>query len=340
MTGPSVTVARAFWLLLLIGVFFAVSVVAYFVMMPAPTEKPGASPPLVPRIDKTNYEVLISQEKNAAAEATRLAQVQYDASVKRRIAAHASETANIADQSANRAAEFEPLSKTIYYLASDKVFDKTETDQYLQEHLGPIVEPGLQSLAKDVNADIAAFDHEVRRITVQLATNIAAIGPGVQPAPPRVVPSPMIAPKFSRIVARMGGKYADIGKGIGVDVLNKAIPRSMIADLANMCARIAFRLFGKQVAKVVVALGVPSLGPPGWILDIALVIWTGYDVNQERAKYRDEVRQAIKKQLDDADHQIASRAVIYFSGRTADFLALQTSIATRALEDIQKREPK
>ena len=325
--------------MVLVGVILAVSVVAYFVMLPAPTEKPVTSRPAEPRIEKINYEVLISQEKNAAAELTRRAQVQYDASVKRRIALHASETASIADQAGSRAAELEILTKTIYYLASDKVFDKTETDQYLQEHLGPIVEPGLQSLAKGVNADIAAFDFEVRRITVQLAKNIAAIGPGVQPAPPAVVPPAMVGTEFKRVAEGLGGK-ALVG-GIEIVQVVDAIPKSMLASINRTCANIAGRLFSKQVAKVAGRLPKVPLPPPLEILAfIVAIVWTGYDVAHAHTEYKDEVRTAIKKQLEDADHQIASGAVNYFTGRTTDFLALQTAITTRALEDIQKKEPK
>lgn len=341
MTGPSVTVARAFGLLVLVGAFLAVSVVAYFVMLPAPTEKPVTSRPAEPRIEKVNYEVLISREKNAAAEATRRAQVQYEASVKRRIAAHASETVNIADQAADHAAELKILTKTIYYLASDKALGKKESDQYLQEQIGPIVEPGLQAISKGVSEDFIAFDHEVRRITVQLATNIAAIGPGTQPAPPRVVPPAAIGAEFSKVVMGLGGKFAHVGVDVGSTVIFETVPKTMITKVSQMCAGIALRLFGKQVAKLVSSAMIgTATGPLEIVVLVGSVIWTGYDVIQERKKYRDEVHSAIKTQLDDADQQIESGAVNYFARRAVDFLSIQTSIATKALEDIQKREPK
>lgn len=327
--------------LIILTVVLLVSGVTFLVTRPEPTDKVKvvASPPVVDRLEKANYVDLISREKNAATEATRRAQTQYDASVKRRIAVHASETASIADQAATRAAEFEILTKTIYYLASDQVFDKKDTDQHLQEHIGPIVEPGLQSLAKDVNAAIAAFDFEVRRITVQLATNVAAIGPGVQPAPPRVVPPAMIGAEFKRLADGLGGKA--LGSSIERFAVVDAIPSRMLESINRTCATIAGRLFPKQVAKVTLRLPKVPLPPPIQIaVLVGLSIWTGYDVVHARTEYRDEVRTAIKKQLDDADHQIASGAVNYFSGRTTDFLALQAAITTKALEDIQKKESK
>jgi|JI10StandDraft_1071094.scaffolds.fasta_scaffold01638_22 hypothetical protein len=340
MTVPRVTNKKTVGLFILTVVLLA-SGITYLATRPAPTDKVPTSPPVVHRIEETKYGDLISREKNAAVAATRRAQVQYDASVKRRIALHASETASTADQAANRAAEFETLTKTIYYLAKDQVTGGKEADRLLQEHIGPIVEQGLQSLAKDVNADIASFDYEVRRITVQLATNIAAIGPGVQPAPPRVVTPAMIGPEFSAVVMGLGGKFTHLGVGVGLTAIPEAIPKTMVMKVSKMCAGIALRLFGKQVAKLASSAAIgTATGPFEIVVLIGSIIWTGYDVFHARTEYRDEVRTVIKKQLDHADHQIASGAVNYFSGRTADFLALQTAITTKALDDIQKKAPK
>jgi hypothetical protein len=302
MTHPSVSKDKAFGFLLLAGFLLVVGLATYFFMRPTPTEKTTVNRPAGQTMGDAKYEDLIKREMATAAEDTRRAQREHSASVKRLISIHASKADSIADQAADRASEFATLTKTIYYLAQDQVTGGKETDRYLQEKIGPTVEPDLQSLAREVNAGIAAFDVEVRRITVQLATNIASIGPGTQPAPPRVVPPAMIGPEFNRIIAERGGKFADIAVEIGLDVVPKAIPKTMIMKLSQMCARIALRLFGKQVAKLVGSAVIGTATGPFEIVVLAgAVIWTGYDVWQARIGYRDEVRATMKNQLDSVD---------------------------------------
>lgn len=291
---------------------------------------PIAPSPPVPKID---YQALISEEVGKAKAQTDMVANGYAASLAKLDEAHALKFSAAAYSASEHAATFGSITKLIAYLAWDKAKGTSEAESYLNTLIEPSITPAVSDFHKDVNAETAKNDYELRKVTVQLSTNIAAIGPG-NASPPSILDSSADASlEYDKLLKNLALKGA-INSGSVVLGLPELLGKSILPKLIKPITSIAGRMFAKQIAKVAAMPVISSATGPvpiGPILAVIGLLWTGYDVYRMRPDFQDEVYLKLRTNLDEIRVSARTQASNSASTRTEEIRKVQIEIGAQAL---------
>lgn len=296
------------------------------------------SPP-IPEID---YRALISMETEKAKTQTDAIVIGHQASLAQLDQSYATFFSITARSAAEHAATYKSIAELIGYLALDMARGTSEAESYLNTLIDPSITPVMSDFHNDVNAEAAKYDYELRKITVQLAANIAAIGPGNAPPPPRLDSPDDTSRDFQKILISLGLKGTLAGVGV-VFVLADSVGNSILPKLIKPINAIAGRMFAKQIAKVAAlpmiatATGPIPIGP---IVALIGVVLTGYDIYRLRPDFQDEVAEKLRTNLNelrtDAISQLSESALM----KSKEVKKIQLDVGARALDDLTKQEAK
>lgn len=304
----------------------------------------SSSPP-VPKID---YQALISAETGKAKTQIGGLVKAHQASLAKLDQTHAPKFALAASSASEQAAKFGSITKLIAYLAWDKAKGTSEAESYLNTLIEPSISPALVDFHNDVNAETAKIDYELRKVTVQLASNIAAIGPGDASPPPRIDSSEDTLRDFQQILKSLG-KDATVQVLVGtvgppmIDVIVKRVLPTLIRPISA----IAGRMFAKQIAKVAALpaiLSATGAVPIGAIVTAAVTVlgaaWTLHDIYKIGPDFQDEVYQKLKINLDEIRNSAIVQASQATEIKSEEIRKIQSEIGAKALEDYTKSEVK
>jgi len=267
---------------------------------------------------------------------------RFETSLATVIASYEPRFSKAADAASGKASEYESIAKIIYYLAWDQATDEHRTDEYLTQTIGPIIDPVVSDFGRDVGQAMDNLENELRKNTVQLAIDLAALGPG-NPPPPQQFEAPMdITRAFDQALGNLGLNATGVGVSVAFDAFAVANSR-VAASLLNGVASLASRMFAKQVAKVAAsAVLVVADGPLpiGDILALAGLVWTGYDIVQMQNKFRDEIQKSAAIQFRQVRDGMRGHATTFAEGQLSAFVDLQSKIGSRALTELSKQRVK
>jgi len=300
-----------------------------------PTE---VSPP-VPQID---YGALVSVETGKAKIQTDAIVQGHQASLAKLDQSYATRFPSVASSASEHAATYTSIANLIGYLAWDTVKGTSEAESYLNTLIDPSITPALSDFHNDMNAEAAKYDYELRKVTVQLAANIAAIGPGNAPPPPRLDLPEGISRNYQKILTNLGLKGTLTGAQIGFN-LSDFTGKSILPKLIKPIRAIAVRMFAKQIAKVA-ALPIVSTAtgpiPIGPIVAVIGAIWTVYDISQLQPNFQGEIDDKLRANLNEiriaAISQLSKSALI----KSEEIKKIQLDVGARALDDFTKQEAK
>jgi hypothetical protein len=182
----------------------------------------------------------------------------------------------------------------------------------------------------------------LRKVTVQLATNIAAIGPGNAPPPARLDSQEDTSRDFQQILKTVGFKGTFAGASIGLS-MSELVGNGILPKLIRPIGAVAGRMFAKQIAKVAALPMIASATGPipiGPILAVIGVLWTSYDIYRLRAEFQDEVYDKLSTNLNEirkaAISQLSKSALI----KSEEIKKIQLDVGARAFQDFTKQEAK
>lgn len=289
-----------------------------------------------------NYQALVNEETSKARMQSQKMVAAFQVSLANLDTKYAARFSLAAYEAAASAAKYQSIILLINHLAWDKVNGTHEAESYLTSQIEPSIIPMVSEFSLNLNSETAKLDNDLQKVTVQLAANIAAIGPGDSRPPPRGDSQENTLPKFQQLLKQLG----TTATGNSLLMVNSMIdllgPR-MLPALVSPIRASALRMFGKQIAKLAVlpfvatATGPIPIGP---ILAVAGGLYTGYQIHRMRADFEDDVYVGLKTRLDEIRTTSKANALQFASTKAKEIEKIQSMIGVKALNNLAKTKPK
>lgn len=220
-------------------------------------------------------------------------------------------------------------------LAWDKVKNEHQADAHLTREIGPLIDPVVHALGRDVGAEMDKLESDLRRISVHLAFNLASFGPGNPPAPRRIDAATHITREFfEQALKNLGYHAAGVGVSIAFDAY--AIANSRVgADVLKKIAAVSSRVFAKQVirmaASTVLVLADGPL-PIGDILAAVGLLWTAYDISQMQVQFENEIRMSTETRFGEVRSAMKAQVNVFAASKVSEFRELQSKMGSTSVE--------
>lgn len=302
----------------------------------APTEPPPLDQPSVPKID---YQALVNAETVKASAQSQQLVAAFRVSIENFDAEFAKQLPVAAYNASASAATYKSILSLISHLAWDKAKGTNESESYLASRIEPSIGPAVNEFRLNLNSETAKLDNELRKVTVQLAGNIAAIGPG-DSRPPRVVSQENTMPEFQTILKHLGRSATGNSFSIGLSVVDLVKP-NMLSSLISPVRKIALQMFGKPIARLAVLPFVAEATGPipiGAVIAVAGLLYTGYDIYRMQADFENQVFIDLKTRLDGIRNMSKTSALNFATSRAQDIQKIQAEIGSQALKSLEKQE--
>jgi len=285
-----------------------------------------------------DYKRLVAEKVTEASRQDDLAVTRFNEGLTRAVISYTAKSENAALEIAEKLSSAEDLAYILFYLAKDQTSSAHQTDDYLDSETQPILNALLSDFGRDTNVLIQSLDNDLRRISMQLAVDLASIGPGKSEVPGHIVLTPDVKREFDVIVKRLGidatvlSATVIFSKQIGAGI-SKAIPKRVVA--------IAARMFAKQVAKIAASSAIGSIPSPIPLPQLILlggIAWTAYDIWVIRDNFREEVYKSTKTELDRAGATTRTYAQNFAITKINAFRNIQTAMGSESLKGILGKE--
>lgn len=215
----------------------------------------------------------------------------------------------VAAEAAAAAATAGNCLRLVALLVQDQWSGERAVEAHLQSLLGPHVDPFRGALEADVAAAVDKLERELRRSTLQLANDLAALGPG------RAARDPQAAARASADLQQglrnLGFNAAGLGGSLVFDAV--AVAQSSLRPLlAKQLAALAGRRFAGQAATVAASAAAAAADGPlpiGDILAVAGLAWTAYDGYASLQAFERDVNTAVNNQLAETQSTLHKQAL-------------------------------
>ncbi len=282
---------------------------------------------IIPVAPLSGYPALVHGEAERATEQTQQLMSAYQTALQELDAQYTTSFTRVALNASQKAATYHAILGLIGRLAWDRVKGTSEAELYLHTHIDPEVTPVLSAYSQDLNLAMSKLDQNLRKVTVQLSVNIAAIGPGDAKLPPRIVTDQSTNSDFALVLKSLGRTATLNGVNLALFLIPSPVP--MIADGLN---KIALQVFGKQVLKVAASSAMSAAGPIGVVVDIAMMAWLAHDIYRAKDGFETEIFTSVKSTLDGVRTDSNAKALTFASEETTKFAKIQAEIVAQALQ--------
>ena len=300
-------------------------------------QKSGVEPRVPPEAPKIDCGPLIKIHADQASRRNANAIQSFELEIGRILKARETKLTKAADAAAKEGADYQSCYAIICYLAWDKVRGTSKTEEYLDSEINPTIEPAVAALAADVNRAVDTLKADLRRSTLVLAKDLAALGPSERQRLKKVDIEGLNQADFDQSLRYLGFNAAGIGIGLTFDAV--IISQSRIGKLIwAKIKSIALRIFGKQVTKVAVSAAVAAADGPfpiGDILAVGGLSWTAYDVLYASQKeFEKDLRTSLSNLLLEANHHIHKQAVDYAKSMLKEHQDFQDVIGSQTAKEL------
>ena len=218
-----------------------------------------------------------------------------------------------ATKAADKAAEKESILYTVYCLAKDKIYDRHETEAYLDKNIGPALRQTVDSFASDVEKLATKLDGDLRFASIDLATKMQSPGSGTVSDIRLESPTVQSWTEFDKTLQRLG--YDVPKSGIRFTLSATPMVSSALPQVIRSIGAISLRTFGTVASRLAFAgsilgpiLAVEGPVPIAKIISALGLAWTAYDLTQLQPRFRGDVLDATKNQLATAENTIVGQA--------------------------------
>lgn len=234
------------------------------------------------------YDQMVRDHLKAASASNAQALARYQAALNDIVARHQPRLDAMTREAAEIAAERRTLYPMLGYLARDRMWNTTKTDEWLQERIGKtMVDPVLQAFLDDIGKAADRLQSELDKETSKLAYDLAAKGSEVSPQSLR-------AKAHTDFVHLFTKPAVDAGRTGAVPVLALAF-----FD-APAIAKIGARLFSKQIARLALAPLIAAADGPlpvGEVIVVLLGLWSAWELHKLDAQFQQEVSDSLTHHL-------------------------------------------
>lgn len=237
---------------------------------------------------------------------------------------------------ANKAAEKKVMLETVVYLAKDTVRDTGETDKYLNETIGPILNPHIDAYAGDVQRLATKLDSELRNISMELATKLSVTGSNNNSALRPGAPSVNSWAELDKVLHDLGYTSSKIALQYVIRLNNLLMTKTndlRIIKLPQLIKPIALSNFKPIITRLIRSIPLSMIDGPlpiGDILAAINFIWVAYDLQQLQPRYQAEVLASTKVKLTSIRDSINVEAKTYADETTIALDKLQVEMRSQA----------
>ena len=284
-----------------------------------------------------DYRKLVAERVTEASRQDELAVTRFNEGLTKALLGYKARSENATSETAEKLSSAEDLAHILFYMAKDQTDSGHQTDDYLDSETQPILKPLLGNFGRDINVLIQTLDNDLRRISMQLAVDLASIGPGNSETPGQILLAPDVKREFDAAVKRLG---ADATLSVA-QLFAKQIGAAIRMAIPKRVAAIAARMFAKQVAKIAAssAIGsIPSPIPLPQVLFLGGLAWTAYDISTLSGDFRDEIYKSTKTELDGVGTTTRTYAQDFALKRTNEIRNIQTAMGSESLKAILGKE--
>ena len=315
-----------------------VAVVFIFILKLQKSPVEPRTPSVTPPID---YGPLIQTHTDQASRHNINALQSFELDINRIIKQHEHKLREAATNAAKEAADYKSCSAIVYYLAWDKVKKDNQTDSYLDSEIKPITEPAITAFAQDINRAVGDLDSDLKRSTLILAKDLAALGPNERRVPVAVDSEDLDYVDFDTSLRNLGFNAAGVGVAAVFDAV--AVSKTKVTGLIwKKIAAIASRMFGKQVAKVGGSLALAGADGPLPTCDIIALgglVWTGYDIYKGKKEFQRDLNVSLNNMLSDANANIHKQAVKHSKAMLKSYQEMQDTIGFQTAANLSGVRP-
>lgn len=235
-----------------------------------------------------NYREEARRRLLAASRSNDAALARYQSSLDEVIAKHRPRIDAMTQAAVSAATERMTLYPMLAHLVSDQVRSTRGTEAFLQGRIGQTtVDPALQAFLDDLAVQADRFQAELDKETVKLAYDLAAPGHTVAPVSLR-----------GKVRTDFASLFMKPARDAGIEGAPVVLVFAFFD--APAIARIANRVFAKQVARLVAAGTLALFDGPSLFGEAILVIsaaWTVWELRDLDAKFQQEVSASLTDHL-------------------------------------------
>lgn len=317
-------------LLLLLGLLTLLVIVFVKAQRVPVLPEEGVSAPAVGA--EADYNGLIRMHAEQAGRRNQNALVLFQMELDRILRAHDVALTQAGRDASEAAAGYGSCCKLVYYLACDKAKGGNKAESYLNSQINPVLALATRALGVDIDAAVGTLEYDLRRSTVQLATDLAALGPGNFTADVKLGALAMNRADFQNSLRTLGLNAIGVGASLPFDAVALCGSR-LFAGLPGRLVGIAGRLFSKQIAAGTASVVAPAVDGPlpiGDILAVGGAIWTGYDIYSSRRDFEQEITTSLEGVLRDMGRTVRDDASAHANRLLRQHEEFQNSIGVHA----------
>jgi hypothetical protein len=297
--------------------------------------------PGAPRIDKSvglsapevDFRRKVRELVGVAISKDQKAHRDFRAALAKIISSYERQFAEIAEAVSRAGSDYEAIATMLYYMAWDQVRSDTRADAYLAGKLGPIVDPVTAAFGREISSELARFETELKKYSVQLAVDLAELGTNGAEAPPRMDSQADLNSAFKKATAGLAVEAAAHGSFLAVDGYRLGKSRAGTAFIRRI-AGVSARTFGSQIAKLVGSAGLAAADGPLPVFDIVAAvgfIWSAYEVSQIQPQFKADLYMLTKGQLDEMRSELNMRASTFGDEAISKYQVIQRSMGERSV---------
>ncbi len=284
----------------------------------------------------TDCAALVAQRSSEAHRRNHNAQAVFAMEINRIISSHESALASAAAEAAKAASTYSACSQVVFYLAWDKLKKETRTEQFLESQIAPVLSPAARAMSNEVDAATSKFDYELRRNTVQLAHDLAALGPKEQQYKIPTESAITTRSDFQKALGNIGIGAASLSLPVLLDAgalwkLKGGI--GLWRKLGGICVRLFARPAASLTASVATAAADGPL-PIGDVIAVGGAVWTCYDIHRARAAFEKDLQTAMINMNSDIKNDLRQQSVAHAEALIKQYQQLQDDIGSHALQEL------
>jgi Tfp pilus assembly protein PilO len=285
---------------------------------------------------KIEYQKLVNAETSKVKMQSDQLVEAFRVSIRALDSRYAPSFSQLANGVADVVADPESIIRLISYLVWDTLKTTNEAEELLEMQVKPLVNPVVSNYQKSIRFETSKLDDSLHKITVQLATDIAAIGPSGAQSTPKPVSAQENTPEYKELLDNLGKNAASPA----IDRAFEGLLQRMWPSLIKQIRSVAFRMFGFQIARVTATLPVVVTGPAAIFFQFANGAWLVYQVISLQPDFKVDVATNLTTNFDAIRSESRLAAYRFATARATEVQSIQTVIGNNALKSLEKLEIK
>ena len=230
----------------------------------------------------------------------------------------------------------ESIIRLISYLVWDTLKTTNEAEVLLEMQVKPLVNPVVSNYQKSIRFETTKLDESLQKITVQLATDIAGIGPSGAQSTPKPVSAQENTPEYKKLLD-------NLGKNAASPVFDRAIEgllKRMWPSLLKPIRTLAFQMFGVQILRVTATLPAVVTGPAAIFFQFANGAWLVFQVLSLQPDFKLDVATNLTINFDAIRSESRLAAYRFATARAIEVQSIQNAVGNNALKSLEILEIK